>query len=307
MRRSVYIIVLILSQITFGQQDSQYTQYMYNTQTINPGYAGSRGVLSLTGLYRTQWVGLEGAPKTMNFSGSTPVNGRVGMGLSFYKDEIGISVENNIDLDVSYTLPLNYQRDTYLSFGVKGGLNVLDVDYTKLNPNDVSDPSFYGRNNIDGESSPIIGVGLYLRHADRWYVGLSIPNFLETKHYDDTTISMAKEQMTYYLIGGYVFDLNPDLKFKPTFLLKATGGAALATDVSANFLLKETLTLGVAYRWDTAVSGLLGFQLSKNIMLGYAYDKGTTKLANYNSGSHEFFLRFELSGKQKNVMDPRFF
>lgn len=303
----ILLVFLGLSTfITNAQQDSQYTQYMYNTQTVNPGYAGNRGVLSFTGLYRTQWVGLEGAPKTMSFIGSAPVCDRLGIGLSFFKDEIGISIQNNLNLDVSYTLPLN--DNSYLSFGVKGGLNILEVDYTKLNPNDLTDSSFHGSNNIDGESSPIVGAGLYLRHLDRWYLGISIPNFLQTKHYEDSTISIAKEQMTYYFIGGYVFDLDPILKFKPAFLLKATRGAPLAADISANFLFKETFTFGLAYRWDAAISGLLGFQLNENIMLGYAYDYDTTDLGNYNRGSHEFFLRFEIGSRNTNgIISPRFF
>lgn len=304
----VLIVVLFLSfyHTVIGQQDSQYTQYMYNTQTVNPAYAGNRGVLNFTGLYRTQWVGINGAPETMDFSVNSPVSDRVGLGLSFFNDEIGISTENNIAVDFSYTLQMN-SEDLYLSFGIKGGLNVLDVDYSKLNPNDVTDPAFNPINNIDNQLSPVIGLGIYLRNKDKWYVGLSTPSLLETDHYDEVTISSAKEKMHFYLIGGYVFDLTPDWKFKPAFLLKAVEGSPLAADVSANFLYANKLTLGAAYRWDSALSGLLGFQVTDNIMLGYAYDYELTDINNYSSGSHEIFIRFELGGKNLGIVNPRFF
>ena len=294
------------SSTAIAQQDSQYTQYMYNTQTVNPAYAGSRGVMSFTGLYRSQWVGLDGAPETFSFTASSPLGERVGLGLSFYNDEIGISVENTIAADFSYTIPLN-DNETYFSFGIKGGVNLLDVDYSKLNPNDTSDPTFSPGNSINGQASPVVGAGLYIRHADRWYAGLSVPNFIESEHYDDSAISTAKEKMNFYLIGGYVFDVGSDVKFKPAVLLKAIDGSPLAVDGSLNFLFWDKLTLGAAYRWDAAVSGLFGLQVSPNIMLGYAYDYDTTDLGNYNYGSHEFFLRFELGGSSKGVVSPRFF
>ena len=301
----VLVVVLFLTvyQTVIGQQDAQYTQYMYNTQTVNPAYAGSRGVLNFTGLYRTQWVGINGAPETINFSFNTPVSERVGLGLSFYNDEIGISTENNLVADFSYTLPLN-DENLYLSFGIKAGINMLDIDYGKLNP---KDPTFHPSNNVDGQVSPIIGAGIYLRNRDKWYIGLSAPSLLESEHYDDISISSAKEVMHLYLIGGYVFDLYPDWKFKPAFLLKAVEGSPLAADVSANFLYANKLTLGAAYRWDSAMSGLLGFQVTDNIMLGYAYDYDLTDIGNYSSGSHEIFIRFEIGGKNLGIVNPRFF
>lgn len=307
MRKSLYIVVVMVSQLMFAQQDSQYTQYMYNTQTINPGYAGSRGMFSLTGLYRSQWVGFNGAPETLNFSFNTPVGERVGIGLSFYTDEIGISKEDNIAADFSYTINLN-DRGTKLAFGLKAGLNILDVDFSKLNPNNPNDPAFSNANNIEGQISPVIGTGLYLTHRERWYLGLSAPSLLKTKHYDQATISTADERIHLYLIGGYVFDLSPSWKFKPAFLMKSVAGSPIAVDLSANFWYNEKLTLGGAYRFDSGISGLLGFQVTKGIMLGYAYDYDLTDIAEYAHGSHEFFLRFEIGGRKSfGVINPRFF
>lgn len=297
--RICIVLSLGASFSAFSQQDSQYTQYMYNTITINPAYAGSRGVLSLNGIYRAQWVGLEGAPETVNFSANTPIGIRgVGVGLSFVSDKIGPSTESLIAGDFSYTIRTSER--TKLSFGLKAGISLLDVDMDKLN-------SEYDPHLIDvNQSSPIVGAGVYL-HSDKWYVGLSTPNFLETDHYDDVAVSTASERAHFYLIGGYVFDLSSNLKFKPAVLAKAVSGAPVSLDVSANFLINNRFTLGGAYRFDAGISFLAGFQITNNLMLGYAYDYDTTELGNYNSGSHEVFLRFELGSNVKNNVNPRFF
>ena len=288
---------------TFAQQDSQYTNYMYNTINVNPAYAGSRGVMSIFGMHRTQWVGLDGAPVTNVASINTPINNsKFGMGISFVNDRIGPSDENAISADISYTIPTS---ETYkLSFGIKGTANLLNVDYTKLNRYDLTDPQF--QNNIDNKFSPNIGAGIYF-HSDKLYAGLSVPNFLETEHFDDNVAATAKERMHYYFIGGYVFDLSENIKFKPAFLSKVVSGAPLQLDLTANFMFNEKFILGAAWRWDAALSGLAGFQVNENWMIGYAYDAETTKLANYNSGSHEIFLRYEFKGKTEKVVSPRFF
>ena len=284
-----------------AQQDSQYTQYMYNTISVNPAYAGSRGSLNVLGVYRNQWVGLDGAPETLNFSANSPIGIKgVGLGLGFTSDKLGPSKESIITADFSYTI--NMAEELKLSFGVKGGLSLWNLDPNKLtiyNPNDYSLRQ-------DNHSSPIIGAGFYL-NTEQWYLGISTPNFLETKQYEEVQVSTAMEKMHMYFIGGYVFTLNPNLKLKPAVLAKAVKGAPLAIDVSANALLYEKATFGLAYRFDAAVSAMAGFQVSDNIMIGYAYDYTTTELGNYNSGSHEIFLRFELGTRLRGKVNPRFF
>lgn len=304
-RKIKYTLSAFLVCLTgFAQQDSQYTQYMYNTANINPAYAGQRGVLSAFGLHRTQWVGLDGAPTTNAFAIHSPIaETNVGLGLSFVNDRIGPADENSISADFSYTVKAS---ETFnLSFGLKATANLLNVDYTKLNIYNPTDPRF--QNNIDNRFSPNIGAGVYL-HSENTYVGLSVPNFLETKHYeDDGNYSAATEKMHFYLIAGHVFDLNPSLKFKPSVLTKMVEGAPLQVDISGNFLINDKFTIGAAYRWSAAVSAMAGFQITDGLFLGYAYDAETTKLANYNSGSHEIFLRFELFSKYDRIISPRFF
>jgi len=297
----IFVIALVGLDAVYAQQDSQHTQYMYNTITINPAYAGTRGSLSIMGLYRNQWVGLKGAPETINFSLNTPIGERgIGLGLGFVSDKVGPSSESLITADFSYTIQVG--RELQLSFGIKGGVSLFSLDPNKLtiyNPNDYD-------MTLNNSSSPVVGAGLYL-HSDRWYVGASTPNFLETEHYDAIQLASAKEKLHMYLIGGYVFDLNENLKLKPAFLAKAVPGAPLAVDLSANALINNGLILGVAYRFDAAVSGMAGFQLNENIMIGYSYDYETTDLRSYNSGSHEIFLRFELGALNTGKLNPRFF
>ena len=288
--------------IGFAQQDAQYTQYMYNTTNVNPAYAGSRGVMSIFALHRTQWVGLDGAPVTNAFSITTPINNsNIGLGLSVVNDRIGPTVENAISADFSYTIQTS--ETLKLSFGIKATANLFNLDVDKLNPADQNDPSLQ---NLNNQFNPNFGAGVYL-HSDKMYLGLSVPNFLEDTKYSDNSVSVFKERMNFYAIGGYVFDISPSLKFKPAFLTKVVTGSPLQVDVSGNFLFFEKLTLGVAYRWDAAVSGLAGFQVSDGLYIGYGYDLETTKLKNFNSGSHEVFLRFELFKRYSKMVTPRFF
>lgn len=305
----VLAILGVFSNTTYAQQDAQYTQYMYNTMSVNPAYAGSRDVLSLVGLYRSQWVGLDGAPTTFTFSGHAPVGKKVGLGLNVTRDEIFISDETNIDVNFSYTLDVSERGK--LALGLKGGAHLLNIDFTKANEYQSGDPFADAQDNIDNKFSPQIGVGAFY-YTDKYYLGLSVPNFIETEHFDESNNSnnssaTAKEQINLYFITGYTFDLSENVKFKPAALLKAVNGAPLAADLSANFLFNEKLTLGAAYRWSAAVSGMVGFQITDQLMIGLAYDRETTELQRYNDGSFEIMLRYELFKKSERMLSPRFF
>lgn len=288
--------------VSYAQQDAQYTQYMYNTINVNPAYAGSRGALSFFALHRTQWVGLDGAPVTNTLSANTPFNNsKLGLGVSIINDEIGPSTSNSLSADISYTIPVS---ESYkLSFGIKGTANLFNIDVNKLNPSDQSDPQFQNFNN---EFSPNIGAGIYL-HSHKAYVGFSVPSFIETNAYNDNDVAIYKEKMNYYLIGGYVFDLNPTIKFKPAFMTKLVEGSPLQVDVSGNFMFNEKFVVGLAYRWSASMSAMVGFQVSDAFYIGYSYDFETTELDNYNSGSHEIFLRYEVFKKNSKMVTPRFF
>lgn len=312
------IITLILLGSLSGraQQDPQYTQYMYNTQVVNPAYAGNREALSIALLGRTQWVGFDGAPTTGTFTINSPIGvlENMGLGLSIVSEKIGPSNESNIDIDYSYSIQTSAEGK--LSFGLKAGIDLLNVDFNKLHLNpDTPDPEF--QFNIDNRLQPQVGAGIYY-NTEKFYAGLSVPNFLTTKHFDKSTTQdilnngftgdvTAAERLHYFLIAGYVFELSDNLKFKPATLLKVVSGSPLQADLSANFLLYEKLTLGAAYRWSAAVSGLAGFQVSDQIFIGFAYDYQSTDIENFSNGSYEAIVRFELFKKPERVLTPRFF
>lgn len=294
-----------------GQQDAQYTQYMFNTLSVNPAYAGSRGQLSFTGLYRSQWAGLTGAPETLNFNLHSPIrNSRVGYGLSVVNDNIGDGAVQETFLDgvVSYTIPVS--EVARLSFGLKVGGNMLSLDFSKLRN---FDQEVVTQDNIDQRFSPNFGFGLYY-HTERFYAGVSAPNLLESEYFDSSGDTggpnfLATERINFYMITGYVYDLGPNVKFKPALLAKAVGGAPLQVDLSANMLFAERFYAGMAYRIDASVSLLAGFQVTDQIMLGMAYDREITELGaqQFNDGSFEVFLRVELLKRFQRTLNPRFF
>lgn len=304
------LIMLSISNIVIAQQDAQYTQFMYNTVAVNPAYAGSRGMLSAIALHRSQWVGLDGAPLTQSVSIHSPIGfSNVGLGFSVVNDQIGPASETYGNIDFSYSIPTGL--DSKLSFGLKAGGHVLNVNLRDIDIPDPSDPRFL--QNVDNKFSPNLGLGAYF-HTQRFYVGLSAPNLIKSEHFqlsnNDTGASfVATESIHYYLTSGYVFDVNDVIKLKPAIMVKAVAGAPLQADATVNMLFNEKLTLGASYRWSAAVSGLLGYQVNDQVMLGLAYDRETTALGNatYNSGSYEVFLRFELQRYYDRMETPRFF
>ena len=231
---------------------------------------------------------------TSNFGGTSSLLQWTQLLRSFHLKENGISA------DIAYIIPLN--GDYKLSFGVKGTANLYSLDVNKLNIYQANDPEFQS---LNGKLSPNIGTGVYY-YSDKFYTGLSVPNFVKTKYYNDNEISINKKSIHYYFIAGYVFDLNESVKFKPSFISKITDGAPFQLDVNANFMFNEKFVLGGSYRLGSAVSALAGFQISNSWFLGYGYDLETTKLSKYNSGSHEIFLRYELF-KNNRISTPRFF
>lgn len=305
--RAIATLLLVLCSLgLWGQQDPQYTQYIYNTISVNPAYAGSRGHLSAGALYRAQWVGIEGAPVTQTINFHTPIGYKgLGVGFSGVNDEIGPTSETYIDLDLSYTIQTS--REARLSFGLKASANLLNIRFSELN-------QFPGANDrtlevdVNNRFSPNVGAGVYY-HTERFYAGLSVPRILATRHFDETSISTASEQANLYFLTGYVWDLNDNVKFKPTLLTRAVRGAPIQVDLSANFLFNEKFVLGAAYRLSAAVSALAGFQATEEFFLGVAYDRETTDLGGlaFNNGSFEVILRYDFIRSVGSLKSPRFF
>jgi type IX secretion system PorP/SprF family membrane protein len=297
-------IIFFISVITgfqlFAQQDPHYTQYMYNMNLLNPAYAGSNESLSLGFLGRTQWVGLDGAPKTATLTAHSPIGKNVGLGLSIMVDEIGPVKETNLYADVSYTLQTSDIGK--LAFGMKGGLTVQNLGLATLA---TVAPDVNFTDNLN-RTYPNIGIGLYY-YTDKFYAGASIPNMIESKHFERQggIISKASEKMHYFITSGYVLKLSETVKFKPSFLTKIVTGAPASLDLSSNFLFNNKLELGVSYRINDSFSGLVNFAVNNNLRIGYAYDYTTSNLGDYNSGTHEVVLLYDF--KLFKYKSPRFF
>ena len=309
MMRKIFRDKKILLIATFGvfllakaQQTPEYTQYMYNTMSINSGYTSSIENLEANLLYRSQWVGMEGAPKTANFSILAPFSyQRMGAGLNIVNDQIGPVSETLITGNYAYNVPLDLLNK--LAVGVNAGARFMNINWSKGLSMNSNDPLF-GKN--VSEVKPVLGLGVYF-YSDKYYVGLSVPNFIRANYYDDIQQAKTAEAFHYYFIAGYVFDLTSNVKFKPSAMVKAVQGSPLAYDLSANFLFHHKFTLGAAYRWDDSVSALAGFQITDGLFIGYSYDYTISNLSKYNSGSHEILLKFRFLDKDSGIRSPRFF
>ncbi len=292
--------LLLISSVMFGQQDPQYTQYMYNMNVINPAYAGSNEALSIGLLGRTQWVGLNGAPKTATFSAHAPMGNNLGMGLSIMTDEIGPLKETNVYTDFSFTIQTSEMGK--LAFGLKGGLTFHDLGLATLTTV-LPDVNFSENTN---RIYPNFGAGIFY-YTDKFYLGASLPNMIESNHFERSggIISKASEKMHYFLTSGYVFNLSDRLKFKPSFMAKTALGSPISLDISSNFLIDEKIELGASYRLDDAVSALINFAVNKNLRIGYAYDYTVSNIGQFNSGSHEVILLYDF--RLIKYKSPRFF
>ena len=303
-KNSFLLALLLLSISSYCQQNPQYTQYMYNTMSINPGYTGSLGTLDAVLIYRDQWVGIEGAPVSQNLGIHSPLrNEKIGIGLNLQNDKIGPAKEFYADANFSYSLQLS--PTVKMGLGLKGGVKIFNVDFSKGTfENPGSDPL---NRNVENKLTTTLGAGAYM-YADNWYLGFSVPDFITNKYYDDIEQSVAEEEIQYFLIGGYVFDLSPSLRFKPAFLAKYLDGFPIVVDVSANFLIMDQFSVGASYRYEDSVSGLAGVNFLEGFFVGYSYDYTTSNLSQFNSGSHEIVLLYNLDllGKGYNK-SPRFF
>ncbi len=298
---SLLLFFCVLSGYTlYGQQPPQYTQYMYNTMVLNSGYTGTSSKIEALLLHRSQWVGIDGAPENQSFSIHGKLKEKVGLGLSVTNDNLGAS--NTVEVNGNFAYEIRTGYYTKLSLGVNAGVNILNVDYSKGIYSNQLDPLF--QENLNS-TRPVFGLGAFFYNTN-WYVGLSTQNLLNSQIYDDNEM-VTNRKTQYYLMGGYVFDLSENLKFKPTVLAKEVAGAPLTVDVSGNFLIKEKLSLGVAYRYNDAVSALAGFNITEQSFIGYAYDYTVTELNDYNNGSHEVILKYNIFDKNKRALSPRFF
>jgi len=304
--KKVYFIAILALAVTElrAQQDPHYTQYMYNMSVINPAYAGSKESISGGLLYRKQWVEIEDAPATGTLFIHSPVGRNVGLGLSVISDKIGPVEETNVYGDFSYTLNLGGEHR--LAFGLKGGITMHTIDFNTIFPTlpDLNDDVFGGVN--PNSTFFNVGSGMFY-YTDKYYVAFSVPNMLKSRYLDFDGRQYGTEVIHYFLTGGYVFDINPNLKFKPFAMIKSSLNAPTSLDVSTNFMIYDKLELGATYRLEDSFGAMVNFAITPNLRIGYAYDHIVSDLNVVTTASHEVMLLFDLNFSKKVSRSSRFF
>lgn len=306
--KKIYILIITIvigSFSTFAQQDAMFTHYMDNTLAINPAYAGSRDALTMMALHRSQWVGFDGAPTTQTLTLHSPVfHPNTGLGVSILNDKIGPVNTTSMYIDFAYRIKFDH---SYLSFGLKSGINLMKVGLEDISLNDPSDPSY----SLDYQSSfmPNFGGGLYY-YTDRYYLGVSVPKILQNNLFNNSVNQDLLDAVRhYFFIAGAYFNINDNLKFKPTTFVKVVPAAPVEIDLTGTFILKDKIMAGLMYRTGDAMGVLLGMYLTPQLTLGYSFDWSTTNTTGkYNGGSHEILLRYDFFIiQQKKIRSPRYF
>jgi type IX secretion system PorP/SprF family membrane protein len=286
-----------------AQQDPMFTHYMYNTLWLNPAYAGTRGLLTVTGIHRSQWVAFEGAPQDQSLTLHSPaMANKLGWGLSFINDQLGPTKSTWIAADFAYHLKLN--KKAKLAMGVKGLVNIYRNNVSTLKLDQQNDLAF--ANNIQSVL-PNAGAGFYY-YTRNFYAGISSPRIIENKLNTSASL-LSKEQRHYFFIMGFARALGTNVVFKPTTFVKATLGAPVEADVTATFIFSEKFHLGVMYRTGDAAGALIGYNATEQLYIGYSFDWSfANTTGKYNSGSHEIILRYDMVFKAEGkIKHPRYF
>lgn len=301
--KKLYIVLFFLAALNMqAQQDPHYTQYMYNMAVVNPAYAGSKEDISVGLLYRAQWSGVPGHPKTATLFGHLPVGDNIGLGLSVINDRIGPVKETNATADFAYRIQLNGEHN--LAFGLKAGASFRSIGLTDIELGDPNDPYFAENAN---KTTPMVGAGFFY-YTDNYYFGVAVPNFLKTAHLDaDNGLELGSETNHYFITGGYVFQLNKIVKLKPSFLLKSAFDAPLSYDLNLNAKFYERFEIGASYRVEDSFSGMVNFDITPSITVGYAYDAVRTSIQDFAPASHEVMFVFTLGSPDRVSRSPRYF
>lgn len=304
---SIRLLSILLLGMPTGahcQQDPVYTQYLNNLLTIQPAYAGSSGVLNVTGLSRAQWIGFAGAPNTNTLTIQGPLRRyNVGLGISIINDKWGPIRQNSIYFDYAYHVKLTH--DQYLSFGLKGGFNLYQAYLTDLVINDPSDQVFAYDVNL--KILPNFGVGL-MWHSDRFFLGASIPKILKNSLQSQSSETVYREVLHFYGMGGYVFFLNDVFKLKPTLLYRWAERTPSYIDFSGTLIIADKVWVGATYRLKNSYGLTFQFSVNNQLKFGYSYDLTTFHPTQVNSGTHEFMISYDfIKGRRGRQITPRYF
>jgi len=316
----VLLILLLFSKLAQGQQDAQFSQYMFNGIYINPAYAGYKEQLNLHAFYRNQWTGIPGAPKTMSVAIDAIANdGNVGLALQISSDRLGAQRNQSIYANYAYRIPMNKDGSSRLAFGLGVGVVQLGIDGAMLNPNDVEMEQPTG---MQSSILPDARAGIYFAN-NRMYAGFSADNLVSQYIDVDRYAFIPQPKPHYYLTAGTLIPLSREILLKPSFLLKDDRGGPTSLDLNAFVIVAEKLWIGGSYRTgiklyskdylqkdlsqlNSVVAALQIFP-SENLRIGYAYDYSIGPLQGYSGGTHEISIGYFFNKKNMRMLTPRFF
>lgn len=321
---SVAIITFNIA-IAFAQQTIQFSQYVFNGLAVNPAYAGYKEDWTVNLSFRSQWVGIDGAPRT----GTASIDGltknpdkKVGFGLIATTDQLGPQNTSSVYANYAYRLRIDEADTKRLSFGLAFGATQYNLDGSKFIATDAGDGTIPIGN--QSKLSPDMRIGIYY-YSPKFYIGASAVDLLTTGRDTVTSDSyrIIKQVRHLYLTAGVMLPLSPSLDLKPTFMIKEDFKGPTNLDLNAYLLINKIVWLGASYRtglklWDKknlqrgldqndAISGIVEVYINPRFRIGYSYDHTTSELANYQQGSHEISLSFSLQGKKERVLSPRYF
>jgi type IX secretion system PorP/SprF family membrane protein len=304
-----YALILVFTIVFAFSGKAQsipvFSDYISNGLLINPAYAGSREVLSLSLLFRDEWVGFENSPLYETFSAHAPLkNAHIGLGFVFMNEKSGSTVNTHAYFNYAYRMNMGKGK---LALGLKAGFNYTNNDWNNLYLNNPIDPTFSDK--TKKYILPNFGIGAYYS-TDRVFAGLSIPYILsyrESSAGSGYKIYHDMKNYNYLLTAGYLFDISRNFKLKPSFLLKYNAIMKQQFDLNLNFiLLNDKLWIGTACRFDEALSSSLELQINPQLRFGYSFDYSGLQSNYFNYTSHEIFIRYEFSYKIK-AFNPRYF
>lgn len=308
-KTTIALALSIGGSASYAQQAPMFTHYMYNTLSVNPAYAGSREALTVTALHRSQWVDFTGAPTTQTLTMHSPIiNEHIGVGLAVVNDKIGPT--NNTGIVASFAYRMKLTQKSKLALGLSAGANIFQANLNNLNLDQTNDPVF--QNNVNNKTTPNVGFGVYYSR-ERFYTGISVPSLIENSFSEVNQAGgstlIASEQRHYFFIAGGLIKLGHNLDFKPTTLIKVTAAAPIQADLTASFIVMKRLLLGGMFRTGDAVGGLIGYDVTEQLHIGYSYDWSYgLETSKYNNGSHEIMLRYDfIFSSKKQIHSPRNF
>jgi len=301
---TIILMFCVLAMSSYGQQVPLSSQYMMNRLVMNPAYAGELGYYSASLSYRKQWTGIEGAPTTQNLSIHGPMmKGKLGVGIMLFRDVIGVSKENNVSASFAYKI--RSKSGSILSLGLAGSAVFTSNQWSQIKTTDANDIAFAA--NSPMYVFPDFSAGIYFNTKD-YFAGFSIPMFLQHQlEGSSSSYSIQNDfnQYNYLLEGGYKMNFD-NIQIRPSLLWRYLPNAAHQFDFNLVADIDDMIGIGISYRTQDAIVGMLQFQVNDQIIVGYSYDHTTSDLQQFDNGSHEIFLRYDFRYKVKAI-DPRFF